>query len=101
MKKYLLRILLIVITASWLSACNNVTQANFDKIQPGMTTQQVNNILGQPTSAQSIALMGISGTASVWKNGDTEITITFINDIVKVKTFNKINTSSSSNKLSD
>lgn len=70
-----------------LTACNKISQANFDKIKPEMTMDEVVAILGQPTSTNSVTIAGVSGTAAVWKYQQSEINIQFLNGHVFLKTF--------------
>jgi hypothetical protein len=72
-----------------LAACSRVTQDNFNKVQDGMTEQEVSAILGSPTESSSGSLLGISGTSSTWTGGDAVITIQFVNGKVALKTYNK------------
>lgn len=51
--------------------------------------QEVVALLGEPTSAESINIAGISGTSAVWKDNNAEIDIQFLNDRVTVKAFSK------------
>lgn len=73
-----------------LSACTQVTEDNFNKVQVGMTLEQVTAILGPPTSTDSVNFMGFSGTTAVWKTQDAEITVLFFNDKVQVKGFKQV-----------
>ncbi len=68
-----------------LSACTQITQENYNKIQVGMDMSQVNLMLGPPTTSNSVNFFGATATTSVWKNQNTEITILFINDKVEIK----------------
>ncbi len=70
-----------------LSACTQVTEENFNKVQVGMTMNQVTAILGPSTSTESVNFMGFSGTTAIWKTQNAEITILFFNDKVQVKGF--------------
>ncbi len=72
-----------------LAACSKVTLENFGSIQDGMTEQQVAAILGGPTESSSSSILGISGTSSVWRDGDVTITVRFVNGKVAMKTFDK------------
>ena len=72
-----------------LAACSKVTQENFAKVQNGMTEQEVIAILGSPTESTSREVLGISGTASVWRSGDAEISIRFVGGKVALKSFDK------------
>jgi hypothetical protein len=70
-----------------LIACSKITQSNFDKIQNNMTMKEVVAILGEPTSSDSLNIAGMSGATAVWKDGDAQIDIQFINDRVIIKAF--------------
>jgi hypothetical protein len=70
-----------------LAACSKITQENFAKVQDGMTEQEVTAILGSPTETSSGSILGISGTATRWKDGDTVIAVQFMNGKVALKTF--------------
>lgn len=72
-----------------LAACSKVTQENFARIQDGMTEQQVAAILGGPTETSSSRILGISGTSSIWKDGDATVTVRFVNGKVAMKSFEK------------
>jgi outer membrane protein assembly factor BamE (lipoprotein component of BamABCDE complex) len=71
-----------------LVSCSRVSQSNFNKVQTGMTMDEVISILGEPTNSDSVSIAGISGTSAVWKDKKVEITIQFLNDKVQVKSFN-------------
>lgn len=73
-----------------LTACTQVTEENFNKVQTGMTMSQVTIILGPPTSTESVGFMGFSGTTAVWKNQNVEITIIFFDDKVQIKGLKQI-----------
>ncbi|MBX3708558.1 MAG: outer membrane protein assembly factor BamE [Gammaproteobacteria bacterium] len=96
--KNLLRLLLTTCLCLLILACSKLTQENFDKIKPEMTMQEVIAILGEPTSAESINIAGISGTSAVWKDNYAEIDIQFLNDKVTVKAFSKTGDRSSNNR---
>jgi hypothetical protein len=68
---------------------SKLTQANFDKIQTGMTLAQVQAILGEPTESSSVDVAGFSGTVAKWKQGDVTITIQLVNGKVVAKQFSK------------
>src|SRR3990167_9946267 len=72
-----------------LTACNKLTQTNYDKVKQNMSMQEVVAILGDPTSTESIDLAGVSGTSAIWKNKDVQIAIQFLNGTVYFKTFSK------------
>lgn len=73
-----------------LCSCESrINQANFDKIEPGMTQEAVLAVLGEPTESSSMNLAGLSGTASEWTQNGTTISIQFLNGKVKFKHFSK------------
>lgn len=77
--------LFLILTAFFLVACNNVSQDNFNKITTNMSEKEVEGILGKPATSDSVNIGGFSGTSSVWKNGDMEVTIQFVNGKVFFK----------------
>ena len=88
---YLLLLLLLGLAIALLSGCTGgkVNKDNFDKIRLGMTQEEVQRLLGPPTEASGVELPIFSGTASKWVQGDTTITIQFVNGKVMAKEFSK------------
>ena len=86
MKKTLLALLA---AALFVVACSKVNQENFLKVQEGMSEEEVISLLGRPTESNSVNVLGVSGTASRWVAGDTEITVRFVNGKVAFKSFDK------------
>ena len=80
----IIRALLLTITAALLvTACSRLTEANLQKVQNGMTTDEVKAILGDPTSSQTGSALGIvSGTTYVYHTDTSDVKITFVNDKV-------------------
>jgi hypothetical protein len=85
----ILKGLMTVALCVMLIACSRVSQSNFDKIQPGMSMEQIVAILGEPSDSQSITFGGLSGTSATWKNHDATITVQFLNDKMQIKSFLK------------
>lgn len=83
------RLLSVLVLALLLGACSKVSQENFSKIQNGMTEAEVTSILGSPTESTSREVLGISGTSSVWRSGDAQISIRFVGGKVALKSFDK------------
>jgi outer membrane biogenesis lipoprotein LolB len=76
---YLLAAVVILLVA----ACSRLTQDNLDKVQNGMTTAQVKEILGEPTSSETSSALGIiSGTTYTYHTNSSDVKITFVNDKV-------------------
>jgi hypothetical protein len=86
-----------------VSGCSGsrITKANADRINVGMTEQEVSAILGGPNETSEVALPdvgammgavpGVSALPkkarqSVWKEGPKVITITFVDGRVSAKT---------------
>jgi hypothetical protein len=64
-------------------ACSRLTESNLQKIQNGMTTDEVKAILGAPTSSQTGSALGIiSGTTYIYHTDTSDVKITFMNDKV-------------------
>lgn len=72
-----------------LAACSKVSEQNFAKIDDGMSEEQVSAILGKPTEAQSVAVLGVSGTTSRWEGNGAVITVRFVNGKVALKSYDK------------
>ena len=81
--------LVALLAAALLASCAKITQDNFSRIQEGMSEQEVIALLGEPTEANSVNLLGVSGTSSRWVGSDAEITIRFVNGKVAFKRFDK------------
>jgi predicted Zn finger-like uncharacterized protein len=72
---------------------NRITKENFDKIQNGMTENEVKAILGEPNADEinqnlnrggfRVNSFGVSGLA--WKRGNNAIAVSFINGRVVAK----------------
>lgn len=88
-RHYFRSFLLIALMSLLLLACVRVTADNYAQIQNGMSMAQVINILGDPTSTESVTFGGLSGTTAIWKHNDNQITIFFLNDKVQAKAFNQ------------
>ncbi len=84
---FLKRLLGIALMTVWLVACSSpVSQANYDKIQNGMSLTEVKAILGEPAETQTMGIGGLSGTSATWANDKgLKISIQFVNDKVQLK----------------
>ena len=77
---------LVLICAFFLAACGGgVDQSSYDKIENGMTLDEVKGILGEPTEGGGAGALGVSGGSYTWKDGDKTINLTFVNDKVTLK----------------
>lgn len=80
----------LVLCAFCLAACGSrINQADFEKIQTGMTMAQVTAILGEPKESSSVDVAVFSGTVSKWQAGDVTITVQFVNGKVVAKQLSK------------
>ena len=85
-------ILTILVTFTFLMAScgvEKISKSSFDTITTGMTEAEVQAILGSPTESTGVDVAVFSGTTSVWKKGDTVISIQFVNRKVVAKQFSK------------
>lgn len=88
-KKIIPAVFFLAIMCFLTSCAQKISQENFEKIQPGMTMQQVVQILGEPTNVESFNIAGLSGTSATWEHHNAIISIQFLNNQVKIKTFGK------------
>ncbi len=65
-----------------------VTLSNYNKIQNGMTIEQVKEILGSPTEEQNGGVGPLEATSMVYRSRQNEITINFVNGKVVMKNGN-------------
>ena len=81
----------LVVTALVLlvTACSQVTEENFSRIQEGMSESEVIAILGTPTESNSVAILGVSGATSRWISRDAVVAVHFVNGKVALKTWEK------------
>jgi hypothetical protein len=80
----------VLMVAGLLFSCQSrINQANFEKIETGMSQAAVLEILGEPTESSSVNFAGLSGAASEWTDDGATIAIQFFNGKVKFKTFSK------------
>jgi hypothetical protein len=66
-----------------ITACSRLTEDNLQKIHNGMTTAEVKDILGEPTSSDTSSALGIvSGTTFTYHTATSDVKVTFLNDKV-------------------
>jgi hypothetical protein len=75
-----------------LISCTKVNRTNFEKIQDGMTMEEVIGILGEPADASKIDLSIVTGSAAKWEDEKTgrKISVQFLNGKVKFKQFDDV-----------
>jgi hypothetical protein len=79
-----------LLASALLVGCGSkITQENFDKIQTGMSREDVKAILGEPTESSGVSVGAISGDSWVWKTDGTVITIQFVGGKVLAKQFGR------------
>ena len=82
--------LLVLLVSVLPAGCGSkVTQENFDKIQTGMSREDVKAILGEPTESSGVSVGTISGDSWVWKTDGTVVTIQFVGGKVLAKQFGR------------
>jgi hypothetical protein len=75
-----------ILAALLLAACGaKVSAENFERIQNGMARKEVVAILGEPTETSAISIGGLSGGMATWREGNTAISVQFVNDKVQAK----------------
>jgi ATP-dependent DNA ligase len=80
----------VLLASALLAGCGSkITQENFDKIQTGMSREDVKAILGEPTESSGVSVGTISGDSWVWKKDGTVITIQFVGGKVLAKQFGR------------
>lgn len=77
-KRYLIIAALILL----FNGCSKVTKKNYDKIESGMSYEDVVKLIGKSEGCSET--LGISSCE--WKNGDANIVVTFVLDQVTIKT---------------
>jgi len=71
-----------------LAGCHaglRLTKANVDEVSDGMTTKQVESILGPPTTIDSKDFVVLKKTTYVYDQGKESVTIIFKDDKVQSK----------------
>ena len=84
------QIVLGVILLIGSTACSklpSLTQTNLDKIQNGMSSAEVQSILGKPTESQSeqIPIVGGTKTTYIYSSQNNRATVILKNDTVQSK----------------
>lgn len=68
-----------------LAACSRATPGNYQKIDAGMTREQVYEILGKPDAVSGGGIGGFTMSAETWNGRDHIIVIDFAGDKVAFK----------------
>lgn len=81
-----MRLTILAVLALLLAACGSkISAENFERIQNGMTQKEVVALLGEPTETNSVSIGGLSGGMATWREGNTAISVQFLNDKVQAK----------------
>jgi hypothetical protein len=73
-----------------LAACQSrINKENYDKIQRGMTEEEVTAILGKPTDTASVEIGPVSGSSATWKGKEAVITVKYLHGKVRAKGFTR------------
>ena len=77
-RRIAISVLIALIAVSLVVGCSKINQENYDKIQMGMTYDEVEALLGTPAEAKDVM-----GTKScVWGKAPATISIKFVGDKV-------------------
>jgi hypothetical protein len=80
-------VVFLLLVGGW--ACSpglKLTQENLDKVKDGMTTEQVQDLLGEPTAVNTVSLP-VLGTVTTWeyKTEKADVELHFRDGVLKVK----------------
>lgn len=68
-----------------LAGCSKATQDNYNKIESGMSHEEVYSILGKPDEVNSGSIGSLTASSETWQGKDHTISVKFANDEVKMK----------------
>ena len=77
----------VVLLLAFALACSKVTRKNFDRIENGMSYEEVVEILGEPSDSASAGFGPFSAGSAEWEGDDGMISIQFVNEKVQAKSF--------------
>ena len=86
-RKFCMISMLVCFLAVMSSCGYKISKSNYEKIETGMTQEEVYKILGKPTESSTGSVLGISGTSSKWIKGEIFISVQFVNKKVRLKNF--------------
>jgi len=69
-----------------LAACSRVTPDNYNKIEAGMTRDEVYAALGKPDDVSGSALGSLALSSETWNGSRHRIQVTFVGDKLATKT---------------
>lgn len=77
--------LCVTIAIVVLAACSKATPDNYERIETGMSTDEVHAILGQPDDVSGGGIGKFTVTTEVWRGSSHEISVTYAGDTVSIK----------------
>ena len=69
-----------------VAACSSVNARNYQRIEPGMSRDEVYSIIGKPDEVSGGGIDKLLVSAEVWRGRDQTIRVVFGGDSVAVKT---------------
>lgn len=76
-----------------LAACSAVTRDNYEKIETGMSREEVYAILGKPDGVDAGGIGSLELSREVWNGRETGIRIMFAGDKVTWKSIDSVSAS--------
>ncbi|MEW6166409.1 MAG: outer membrane protein assembly factor BamE [Pseudomonadota bacterium] len=68
-----------------LSACSRATPDNYTKLEPGMSREQVHDILGEPDDVSGGGIGRLTLSTETWTGPEHVISVTFAGDQMTIK----------------
>ena len=68
-----------------LLGCSKATQENYNKVESGMSQEEVYGILGKPDEVNSGSIGSLTASSETWRGRDHTISVKFANGEVKMK----------------
>lgn len=75
-----------------LSACSRVTPEQYNKIQAGMTRDEVYGLLGKPDEVSGSSLGSLSLSSETWRGAEHRIDLSFFGDKLATKSIRSAET---------
>jgi len=69
-------IFLLIASFSFLTGCSKLTRENYDKLKAGMTSEEIEKILGKA----DVCRKGLGAKSCTWGNDVKNIKIRFVSD---------------------
>lgn len=65
--------------------CSKVSQENYNKVESGMSQEEVYSILGKPDEVNSGSIGSLTASSETWIGKDHTVSVKFANGEVKMK----------------